>query len=108
MIAAVEGEPASLPLLQFTARRLWEQRDEEHRTLTRAAHNAIGGVAGALARHADGVLEGLGPDEVGVTRRLLLRLVTPEGTRQVLGRGALLDGLGPEAPVVLDRLDDLG
>ncbi|WP_437990225.1 serine/threonine-protein kinase [Sorangium sp. So ce145] len=48
----------ALPLLQFTAARLWEMRDRGRRLLTRASYEALGGVAGALASHADTVLAG--------------------------------------------------
>jgi WD40 repeat protein len=93
MVAAVEGEPSSLPLLQFTGRLLWERRDRKRRLLLRSAYDAIGGVAGALARHADGVLQGLSTPQLHTARELLLRLVTPEGTRRVVGRDQLLSEL---------------
>lgn len=41
---------------------------------------AAGGVEGALARHADSVIDGLSPAGRAAARRLLGRLVTPEGT----------------------------
>jgi len=104
MVAEVEGEAAALPLLQFATQLLWDRRDQQRRLLLRAAHQEMGGVAGALARHAEAVLEGLSPDEVRLARELLLRLVTPEGTRQTRSRGALLDGLPDIAQQVLDRL----
>jgi len=69
----------------FTAQKLWEKRDDERRLLLRAAHDAMGGVEGALAKHADGVLEALEPAELAAARELLLRLVTPERTRRVGG-----------------------
>jgi len=106
MIRAVHGEPASLPLLQFAMRLLWERRDIQRRLLLRAEHDAIGGVAGALAAHADVVIEALDPERVRLARDLLLRLVTSEGTRRVVPRQRLLDGLGPDAGEVLDRLID--
>ena len=104
MVEAVRGESACLPLLQFAARMLWDRRDVGARAVTRSAYDAIGGVAGALAEHADGVLGGLSPDQVGQARELLLRLVTPERTRRVCDEARLLDGLGPGAPEVLGRL----
>ena len=63
----------------------------------------MGGVEGALARHADGVLDGLGEDELR-TAHLLLRLVTPEETRKVLAENELLDGLPENAAQVFERL----
>jgi len=62
MVDAVGGESACLPLLQFAAQLLWEQRDRSARLLTRAAYDAMGGVEGAIANHADGVLDGFTPE----------------------------------------------
>jgi WD40 repeat protein len=104
MVAAVGTEPAGLPLLQFAAHALWERRDRASRLLRRSAYEAMGGVPGALADHADGVLEELAPGEIQLARAILLRLVTPQRTRGVLRRGRLLDGLPSEAERILDRL----
>jgi serine/threonine protein kinase/WD40 repeat protein len=104
MVAEVAGMEASLPLLQFAGTALWERRDVEGRRLTRAACEAIGGVAGALAHHADAVLQRLPPEQLKQARLLLLRLVTPDHTRRVVPREALLAGL--DAEPVLARLVD--
>ena len=77
---AVSSE-GSLPLLQFTLSEMWEARDVSAATITAAALERIGGVTGALSRHADGVLEPLLPAQRESARRILLRLVTPQGTR---------------------------
>ncbi|WNG23778.1 protein kinase [Cystobacter fuscus] len=71
----------SLPLLQFALAELWERRNPAGGRITRAALEEMGGVAGALSRHADGVLARLSPTEYEAARCLLLRLVTGEGTR---------------------------
>ncbi len=104
MLAAVRGEAACLPLIQFTCAELWRRRDRDGRVLTRSAYESLGGVEGALAHHADGVIEELTPDQVRLARELLLRLVTPERTRRVLTRVHALEGLGEAAGEVLDRL----
>ena len=104
MVAATEGKPACLPMLQFAGRMLWDARDRDARRLTRAAYTAIGGVEGALAVHADEVLSGLPPASVRAARELLLRLVTPERTRRVVARDALIGGLDQRADEVLDVL----
>ena len=106
MIAAAGSEASSLPLLQFTARMLWERRDLKRRLLTREAYEAMGGVAGALATHADGVLEGLPAADVELVRGLLLRLVTPEGTRRTLPLARVLEGYPERAREVLARLSE--
>ena len=98
-------EPAtSLPLVQFTARTLWDMRDREARVLRRSDYESIGGVEGALASHAEDVMLGFTLSEFETTRALALRLVTPERTRRVLSEKQLIDGLGPDAPAVLERL----
>jgi len=104
MVAEVQHEAACLPLLQFAGQLLWEHRDREARLLTRAAFAALGGVAGALARHADAVITGLSTSAVRTARTLLLRLVTPEGTRRVLRRSQLLEGTADDAAEVLSSL----
>lgn len=70
-----------LPLLQFALAQLWEQRDEERRTITEQALQRIGGVTGALTCHADQVLSTLLPAQQAAARRLLCKLVTAQDTR---------------------------
>ena len=83
MLHAVEGERGALPLLAFAAASLWDHRDREQGLLTRAAHDAIGGVAGALAQHAEATLDRAGQDKLGLVRELFRNLVTAQGTRDV-------------------------
>jgi serine/threonine protein kinase/formylglycine-generating enzyme required for sulfatase activity len=70
-----------LPLLQFALAELWEARDRESGTISASTLEAIGGVSGALARHAEAVLAGMLPQQRNAARALLLRLVSPDGTR---------------------------
>ncbi len=104
ILSEVSALSASLPLVQFAMRMLWERRDAGRRLLLGAAYAQIGGVGGALAEHADGVLAGLPPLHLQAAREILLRLVTPERTRRSPSRRELLEGLGPIAAAVLDRL----
>jgi WD40 repeat protein/serine/threonine protein kinase len=84
MVDALVATPGALPLLQFTAARLWERRDRERRLLTEASYDELGGVAGALATHADAVLAGMSPAQTALARAVLERLVTPERTRALV------------------------
>lgn len=84
MIETLDTAAGALPLLQFAAARLWEQRDPRRRVLTVASYELMGGVAGALAHHADTVLQSMGAVEKACTRAVFLRLVTPERTRTVV------------------------
>jgi tetratricopeptide (TPR) repeat protein len=106
MIAAVQGEPACLPLLQFAARRLWEERDQDRELLLRSSYEAMGGVGGALARHADAQINALAPSQQRIARSLLRRLVTPERTRRLVPRSEALQGLGTDAESVLNKLTE--
>ncbi len=85
MVDALAQTRGALPLLQFTAAQLWELRDRDHRLLTESSYAQLGGVAGALAAHADAVLAGMSSARQAVTRTLFERLVTPERTRALVG-----------------------
>jgi serine/threonine protein kinase/formylglycine-generating enzyme required for sulfatase activity len=70
---------SGLPLLQFALTELWEARKAD--VITEESLAKIGGVTGALARHADQVLMSLPADQRAAARRMLMLLVTLEGTR---------------------------
>nr|WP_274388378.1 BTAD domain-containing putative transcriptional regulator [Salsipaludibacter albus] len=76
MVTEATGQPGRLPLLQHTLWELWNHRDGS--TLTLAGYEQVGGLPGALARHAEQTWESVGDPPLG--RRILLRGVSP-GTR---------------------------
>ena len=84
MLDHLETTPGALPLLQFAASKLWENRDKARKMLTHQAYAAMGGVAGALASHADRVVADIGTQKAWLLRAILLRLVTPERTRAIV------------------------
>ena len=83
MLTEVEGERGALPLLAFAAARLWEKRNRDTGLLTRQAYQDIGGVGGALARHAEATIDHIGSERIPIVRELFRNLVTAEGTRAV-------------------------
>ncbi|MEM9492496.1 MAG: protein kinase, partial [Myxococcota bacterium] len=89
MLDDLQATRSPLPLLQFTAARLWELRDRDRRQITQASYGQLGGVAGALASHADTVLAGMPRDRLRLARAVLERLVTPEQTRAIVTRAEL-------------------
>ncbi|WP_438044829.1 nSTAND1 domain-containing NTPase [Sorangium sp. So ce128] len=91
MLDTLESARNPLPLLQFAAAKLWEARDRERRLLTRESYKKLGGVAGALSAHADAVLSALPAREQRLARAVLVRLVTPELTRAVVGLDELCE-----------------
>jgi serine/threonine protein kinase/formylglycine-generating enzyme required for sulfatase activity len=93
LVASMTADAGTLPLLQFTLAELWDRRDVDARVIPEAALDELGGVAGSLARHADGVLTALPAAERTAARRILLALVTRDGTRASRERHELV-GVG--------------
>jgi len=85
------GEPAALPLLQFTLLKLWENRTRNR--VTNEAYQRLGGGRLALARSADRFYANLIPEEQVTARRILMRMIRPgeglEVTSNRIRRGAL-------------------
>jgi hypothetical protein len=75
LVREMLGEPAALPLLQFTLLKLWESRT--HNLITWDAYRHLGGGRSALSKSADTFYQGLIPEEQLTARRILLRLVRP-------------------------------
>jgi hypothetical protein len=85
LLFEVQEQAGALPLLQFTLTQLFERR--KGRLLTLQAYADIGGVKGALARHAESTFAAL-PSERHRTlaRTLFLRLVDPGLSEQDVAR----------------------
>src|SRR5262249_175500 len=106
MAKAVAGRQGTLPLLAFSAAKLWEMRDRQFRQLRRKDYEKMGGVGGALAGHAEEMIKQMPQQEQGFVREVFRRLVTSEGTRTVLSRTELEQVLGDgnDARIVLEKL----
>ena len=102
LVASTSGAQG-LPLLQFALAELWDARADLDAPITEAALEGIGGVAGALARHADRVLLALSDAQRAAARRVLIALVTPEGTRAKRSEAELVAG-DPAARAALEAL----
>ncbi len=98
IVADVEKEPGSLPLLQYALTELFERRDG--RWLTLQAYKDIGGVSGALARRADELYAMLDKNGKRAAQQMFLRLVTitegAEDTRRRAQQSELLALQGDE------------
>ncbi|QSQ11090.1 nSTAND1 domain-containing NTPase [Myxococcus landrumensis] len=105
LVTSAARADGGLPLLQFALEALWEARDVPRGVIPSEALTSLGGVEGALARHADAVVDRLRPEQRPRARELLLELVTPEGTRLRRTRDELLRGPGDDSGrAVLDGL----
>lgn len=72
----LHGQTGALPLLEFTLEQLFQHRRGYR--LTRQAYEEIGGVRGALSRHAESTYTALPSDEHSrLARALFVRLIQP-------------------------------
>jgi len=93
LLYEVRSQAGALPLLQFTLAQLFDKRTND--LLTLKAYRELGGVHGALSKHAEAVYEGLPSDQHRLlARALFLRLIEPGMTEQnTTRRRAALDEL---------------
>ncbi len=77
----MRGQVGALPLLQFTLDQLFARRNGHE--ITQQAYREIGGIKGALARHAESIYANLPSDaHRKLARTLFLRLIDPRLTDQ--------------------------
>ncbi len=104
------GEPAALPLLQFTLLKLWEHRKRNY--ITWDAYRCLGGGRLALANSADAFFDSLIPEQQVTARRILLRLVRAGDGLEITSNRVRLDALyrageaAERVSLVLEKLID--
>ncbi|WP_240806343.1 helix-turn-helix domain-containing protein [Streptomyces tibetensis] len=114
IIEEVGDQPGALPMLSHALLETWRRR--RGRTLTLTGYEETGGVRGAIAATAEEVYGGLSTQQARTARRILLRLIAPNGSADEQGR-ALPAGApdtrrpasraelaGPDAQDVVERL----
>ena len=107
----LKGTADAMPLVQFALGELWLKRDSGSKCIPRSGLRAVGGIAGALERHADATIHDLAVAAPGcepLVRDMLLRLTTPQGTRKALRLADLTGGSPAVAELqrrILDRLE---
>ncbi|AUX35873.1 uncharacterized protein SOCE836_080740 [Sorangium cellulosum] len=112
LTAELKEAASAMPLVQFALTELWDKRDALNRKVTRAGLRAIGGIAGALERHADATLRalaggrpGAAETEAEAARAVLLALTTPQGTRATRARAELARSAGPACEEALEAFE---
>ncbi len=99
ILGEVGDAPGDLPLLEYLLTELWRRR--EGGRLTHAAHNAIGGVKGAVASRAEEAFAALSEAEQAAAKRVFLSLVRPgDGHDDTRARAAY-----PEDPAEAAMVD---
>lgn len=106
LVKRVLGQPAALPLLQFTLRALWDQRDRNR--ITWEVYQKVGDPLSALKSSADRFYHGLAPQTQDEVRRILLELVRVddllEAYRQPVPKSRLLQAGKANTEAVLELL----
>ena len=74
LVSEVAGTAGALPLMSHALLETWKRR--EANTLTVEGYTASGGIRGAVAKSAEAVYAGIGPEQRVVLRDLVLRLVS--------------------------------
>lgn len=107
LIHEILGEPAALPLLQFTLLKLWEKRDRSR--VTWAAYRQLGGGRQALANTANALFDSLSPAEQVTARQILLHIVHPDENLKITRTRILQEDLyhikqpPPQIDAVLEK-----
>lgn len=89
LVGAVRDRPGALPLLEFSLDQMWRTIRAEQPLLSFDAYEEIGRLDGALAAHADKILDGLNETEQGLVRNLFVHHLASSSypdVRQVLRR----------------------
>lgn len=98
LLNEVESQPNSLPLLEHALLQIWQRR-EGGRRLTIDAYHDVGGVAGALEKHAEEIYSGFTAEEGEICRRVFLRLVQVDEQGRATKRRLGLEELPGEGVV---------
>ena len=108
IVADLRETASAMPLVQFALTQLWAQRDLAHKRITRAGYQAIGGLRGALERHAETTLARIAeiPFHTVIARDLLLALTTPRGTRTTRSLADLARAAGPRVAEVVAAFEE--
>jgi WD40 repeat protein len=108
MVDKVVGLDTALPLLQFTLRALWDQRDRNR--ITRDIYEGVGSPLTALTQFADRFYDAQPFEDQQEAQRLLLEVVTIgrmfEAYRQPQFKSRLLERGNPRTERVLALLAD--
>jgi WD40 repeat protein len=108
LVKSVLGQPAALPLLQFTLRALWDTRDRNR--ITREVYARVGDPLSALKSSADRFFDAQPVEAQDEVKRILLALVRVdellEAYRQPVRRSSLVAAGRANTQQVLQLLID--
>ncbi|MCG8366599.1 MAG: pentapeptide repeat-containing protein [Pseudanabaenales cyanobacterium] len=107
----IAGAPGSLPLLQYTLKALWQQRQGTQLVL--AAYQTLGGIAGALDKRATEIYNSFEPNQQQTVQHIFQQLTqlgegTEDTRRRVFQSDLIAEPKHPTAQVqqVIERLSN--
>jgi hypothetical protein len=116
LAGAVHGRPGALPLLEFSLDQMWRTLLPGQQRLSFDAYEEIGRLDGALAAHADRIMESLSEADRAVVRQVFVNHLTSAerpDVRQALrrldctpGDWQIIIGLANERLLTISRDDD--
>jgi WD40 repeat protein len=111
LVRQVIGEPAGLPLLQFTLLQLWNNK--ERNRITWSAYEKVGVPREALGNKAESVYQQFSRELQTIVERSFMRLVRPGENNEVVNnrvlvRRILMVGIPSQVQLVIDRLVEEG
>lgn len=102
LVKDILGQPAGLPLLQFTLLKLWEKRDRNR--ITWEAYKRLGGARQALGRSADEFYRPLPQQDKLAVKRIFLEMVHAEKRFELTSKRIRRDQLY-QVGLARDRID---
>ncbi len=108
MLNEIEGSPGSLPLLEYTLTRLWEERRENQLKLT--TYENLGGIGGTLNSRATEVYKQFSQEEQQIAKLIFLNLTQlgegTEDTRRRVNKAELMTEKHAQAAIekVIEKL----
>jgi energy-coupling factor transporter ATP-binding protein EcfA2 len=103
LISNVLGEPAALPLLQFSLLELWKHRQRNR--ITWDTYKRVGGGRDALQRSADNLYNSLIPEDQKTIERILLNMVRQVGGLEFTSKRVDIQELYDAIDDANDRID---
>lgn len=86
LVKDILGEPAGLPLLQFTLLQLWKKRENKRSRITWQNYRKLGDVRRALSLTAEEFYNSLPDEKKWTVKRILLRMARPSENLEVTSK----------------------
>lgn len=101
----VQGSPGSLPLLEYTLKELWQQR--QNNQLLLSAYQALGGISGTLDKRATEFYESLGEEQKATVQYIFQQLTQLGHGTEDTRRRVFMENLIAEPQHSLEQVNQI-